>query len=166
MTSPAFRNQENSWHFVGWFRAESSSGQSIRRGGITKCGNTHARRALIESAWSYQHPARVSKDIIKRHEGASEAVLSVSWRAQVRLCKRFKRLATKGKPRQVVVTAIARELLAFLWELANVMGSPVKEGFKHNRHLINSIYSKLEVSTQGYPWKGSPRDNCKVFEPQ
>ena len=63
--------------FCGLVPTESSSGQSIRRGGITKCGNTHARRALIESAWSYQHPARVSKDIIKRHEGASEAVLSV-----------------------------------------------------------------------------------------
>lgn len=121
-----FREPRKLMAFCGLVPSESSSGQSIHRGSITKTGNSHARKTLIESAWSYQHAARVSKDIIKRHEGASEAVLAVSWKAQTRLCKRFKRLAHKGKPKQVVVTAIARELLAFLWEIANVVGFPVK----------------------------------------
>jgi transposase len=122
-----FKEPRKLMAYCGLVPTESSSGQSIRRGGITKAGNSHVRKTLIECAWSYQHPARVSTEILKRHEGISETILSVSWRAQTRLCKRFKRLANKGKPRQVVVTAIARELLAFLWELANLMGSPVKE---------------------------------------
>ena len=104
--------------FVGLNPSEYSSGPSRRQGGITKAGNGHARRALIEGAWAYQHPAKVSPIIQKRLEGIPKPIQETAWKAQVRLCKRFRRLAARGKNSNVVVTAIARELVAFMWAIA------------------------------------------------
>ncbi len=103
---------------LGLIPSEHSSGTIIKRGGITKTGNGHARKALVEAAWAYRMPARVSRFLLTRQQGLPEKVCRISWNAQVRLCARFRRLTAQGKSRQVVVTAIARELSAFLWAIA------------------------------------------------
>jgi transposase len=104
--------------FLGLHPSEHSTGERRRLGGITKTGNTHARRALVEGAWAYRFPARVSKQIQARQEKLPEAVRDIAWRAQVRLCKRFQKMIARGKNANVVVTAIARELAAFMWAIA------------------------------------------------
>jgi len=92
--------------------------ESIHRGGITKTGNGHVRRALIEAAHAYGFPARVSRHLLKRQEGLPQPVLAIAWKAQVRLCGRFRRLLARGKMKTKVITAIARELSAFMWAIA------------------------------------------------
>ncbi|MGH9807415.1 MAG: IS110 family transposase [Terriglobia bacterium] len=104
--------------FVGLTPSEFSSGQTVRRGAITKTGNTEARRVLIEAAWAYRLPARVSRRLLDRQDGISEVVRSIAWKAQTRLCRRYQRLTASGKKTPVVVTAIARELLGFVWAIA------------------------------------------------
>jgi len=103
---------------LGLVPSEHTSGQSTKRGGITKTGNSHARRALVEAAWAYRMPARVSRLLLKRQQDVPEQVCRIAWKAQLRLCTRFRRLAARGKLKQKVVTAIARELSAFLWAMA------------------------------------------------
>ena len=103
---------------LGLVPSEHSSGQSTKRGGITKTGNRNDRRALVEAAWAYRMPARVSRLLLKRQQGVPEQVCRIAWKAQLRLCTRFRRLAARGKLKKKVVTAIARELSAFLWAMA------------------------------------------------
>jgi len=104
--------------YLGLVPAEHSSGESIKRSGITKTGNTHARKVLIEASWAYRMKARNSRLLLKRQQALPDVVRQIAWKAQLRLCNRFRRLAAKGKPKQKVVTAIARELSAFLWAIA------------------------------------------------
>ena len=104
--------------FVGLTPSEYSSGPSRRQGGITKTGNGHARRVLVEGAWAYRYPAKISEHIQKRIERLPKVARDIGWKAQVRLCKRFRRLTARGKHANVAVTAIARELLAFMWAIA------------------------------------------------
>ena len=104
--------------FVGLIPSEHSSGPSRRQGSITKTGNGHARRVLIEGAWAYRHPAKVSEAMQKRLERLPKNIQDIAWKAQVRLCKRFRRLNARGKHPNVTVTAIARELVAFMWAIA------------------------------------------------
>jgi transposase len=104
--------------FVGLIPSEYSSGTSRRQGGITKAGNGRARRALVEGAWAYRHPAKVSAHIQTRIDTLPKPIQDLGWKAQVRLCKRFRRLVGRGKHPNVVVTAIARELIAFMWAIA------------------------------------------------
>ena len=104
--------------FVGLIHSEYSSGASRRQGGITKAGNGRARRALIEGAWAYRHPAKVSQHMQTRIDALPKPIQDLGWKAQVRLCKRFRRLVGRGKHPNVVVTAIARELIAFMWAIA------------------------------------------------
>ena len=104
--------------FVGLIPSEYSSGTSRRQGGITKAGNGRARRALIEAAWAYRHPAKVSQHIQTRIDALPKPIQDIGWKAQVRLCKRFRRLVGRGKHSNVVVTAVARELIAFMWAIA------------------------------------------------
>jgi len=108
--------------FVGLIPSEYSSGASRRQGGITKAGNGRARRALIEGAWAYRHPAKISQHIQTRIDGLPKPIQDLGWKAQVRLCKRFRRLVGRGKHPNVVVTAIARELIAFMWAIAKEVG--------------------------------------------
>ncbi len=103
---------------LGLVPSEHSSGESIKRRGITKTGNSHVRKALVEAAWSYRMQARVSRLLLKRQQGLPDQVCKIAWKAQLRLCARYKRLVAKGKTKQKVVTAIARELSAFLWAIA------------------------------------------------
>lgn len=104
--------------FVGLIPSEYSSGTSRHQGGITKSGNTRARRALVEAAWAYRFAAKVSPHILSRSESLPKPIQAIGWKAQVRLCTRFRRLRARGKHVNVVCTAIARELLAFMWAIA------------------------------------------------
>jgi transposase len=104
--------------YLGLVPSEHSSGGTVKRGSITKTGNTHARRTLIESAQAYRLPARKSAEIRKRQEGLPEDVIDIAWNAQLRLCHRYRKLLARGKNRNVVITAIARELAGFIWAIA------------------------------------------------
>ena len=99
-------------------KAEHSSGATVRKGGITKAGNALARRVLIEGAWTYRMPARVSPKLLERLEALPKVVRDIAWKAQVRLCNRYRRLVASGKAKAVVTTAIAREMVGFIWAIA------------------------------------------------
>ena len=103
--------------FLGLVPAESSTGDTIRRKGLTLAGNRRARRALVEAAWTYRYPARVSETLRARLEGLPKPVRDIAWKAQVRLCARYRRLSATGKRLPIVVAAIAREMAAFLWAI-------------------------------------------------
>ena len=103
---------------LGLVPSEYTTGDSIKRGGITKTGNGHARKVLIEAAWSYRMPARVSRLLLKRQHELPDPVRQIAWKAQLRLSARFRQLLARGKSKQVAVTAVARELSAFLWAMA------------------------------------------------
>lgn len=104
--------------YLGLVPSEHSSGASKKRGGITKTGNSHVRRVLTEAAHSYRLPARISRVILGRQNDLSAEVKKIAWDAQVRLCARYQRLIGRGKETNVVVTAIAREIAAFMWAIA------------------------------------------------
>jgi transposase len=104
--------------FLGLIPADYSSGERRRQGSLTKAGNTHARRALVDGAWAYRHPAKVSRHLQLRLEQRPKPIQDSSWKAQVRLCKRFRSLMARGKPTNQVVVAIARELVGFMWAIA------------------------------------------------
>jgi transposase len=101
--------------YVGLIPSEHSSGAKRARGAITKTGNAHVRRVLVEAAWHYRHHPFIGKQLRRRHTGAPPTALIPAWRAQQRLYRRYQRLAARGKPKQHVVTAIARELTGFVW---------------------------------------------------
>ena len=104
--------------YLGLVPSESSSGDKRRLGKITKCGNSRARRLLIEGAQTYKHKANISTELQKRQEGLSKEIVDIAWQAQLRLCRRYQRLMQKGKHRNVVVTAIAREMIAYIWAIS------------------------------------------------
>lgn len=101
--------------FCGLVPSEYSSGESTRRGRITKAGNAHLRHQLIESAWAYCHRPGVGSEMRRRHQGLAPEVLARAWSTQLRLCGRYRRLMVRKPSKNVVVTAIARELAGFVW---------------------------------------------------
>jgi transposase len=104
--------------YLGLIPSEHSSGGSRRQGRITRTGNSHARRILVEAAWAYRHRARLTKAIAARQEGVSKGVQAIAWKAQQRLHRRYVRLTSRGKNKQQTVTALARELAGFVWAIA------------------------------------------------
>lgn len=104
--------------WLGLVPSEHSSGSKVQRGGITKAGNSTARKLLIEAAWSYRYTAKVSRLIQQRQEALPQAIVDRAWDAQLRLCRRFRKLSLQGKHHNVVATAIARELAGFVWDIA------------------------------------------------
>ena len=106
--------------WLGLVPKEHSSGRKVARGNITKAGNIRARRVLVEGAWTYRLPARMGEDITRRNDGLPEAIRAAAWKAQVRLCTRYRRLQNTGKPQNVIVVAIAREMAAFVWAIARM----------------------------------------------
>ena len=118
-----FKKPSQLMAYLGLIPSEHSSGPNIKRGAITKTGNGHVRKALVEAAWAYRMQARVSRVLLKRQKDIPDQICRIAWKAQLRLCARFRRLAAKGKPKQKVVTAIARELCAFLWAMAKQVPS-------------------------------------------
>jgi transposase len=113
-----FDNPRQLAAFVGLIPSEYSSGDKRRQGTITKTGNSRARRVLVEGAWAYRYPAKISAHIQRRVDKLPKVVQDIGWKAQVRLCKRFRRLTSRGKHPNTTVTAIARELLSFMWAIA------------------------------------------------
>src|ERR1051326_5565032 len=103
---------------LGLVPSEHSSGAKTRSGAITKAGNSHVRRILVEAAWAYRFPSRVTRIIKERQEDLPKSVRQIAWPAQLRLCARYRRLLRAGKCQQQTVTAIARELAAFIWAIA------------------------------------------------
>jgi len=104
--------------YVGLVPGEHSSGAKRRQGSITKAGNSAARRMLVEVAWHYQHPARVSPIIAKRHDGLPKSVTDIAWKAQQRLHTKFVRLTARRVMKNKAVVAVARELAGFVWAIA------------------------------------------------
>lgn len=119
-----FTNPRQLMAWLGLVPREHSSGATIARGAITKAGNGRARRILIESAWTYRLPARVGRALLDRSEALPEPVRAIAWKAQVRLCARYRRLKRAGKPTNVITVAIARELAAFVWAIATAVTPP------------------------------------------
>ncbi len=112
-----FDNPRQLMSFLGLVPAESSTGDTVRRKGLTLAGNRRARRVLVEAAWTYRYPARVGETLRIRLEGLPKTVREIAWKAQIRLCARYRRLSGAGKKLPVVVAAIAREMAAFLWAI-------------------------------------------------
>ncbi|QKE93407.1 IS110 family transposase (plasmid) [Lichenicola cladoniae] len=113
-----FTNPRQLMAYLGLVPSEHSSGGKRRQGGITKAGNGAARRMLIEAAWTYRFPARISRDLLLRQEGVSGPIRETAWKAQTRLCGRYRKLSHTGKSAKIVTTAIARELSGFVWAIA------------------------------------------------
>ena len=115
--------------YSGTVASEHSSGDRIRRGGITKTGNAHLRRIVIEAAWAYRHRPARGRALLKRQQPVSEEVKAIAWKAQHRLHARYRTLTARGKSKQQVVTAVGRELLGFIWAIGTTVEA---EGGAHS----------------------------------
>jgi transposase len=122
-----FDNPRQLMAYLGLTPSEHSSGARVRRGGITKAGSGLARRVLIEGAWSYRMQARVSRKLHDRIEALPQAVRDIAWKGQLRMCQRYRHLMAAGKPKVVATTAIAREMVGFIWAIARTV-TPVPGG--------------------------------------
>jgi transposase len=116
-----FDNPRKLTSYLGLTPSEYSSGDRRQQGGITKAGNSHARRALVEGAWAYRFPAKVSRHLQLRLEKLPAEIQAISWKAQVRLCRRYRQLSLRGKHVNQVTVAIAREMAAFAWAIARLV---------------------------------------------
>jgi transposase len=112
-----FQSPRQLMGYSGMVSREHSSGERTRRGGITKTGNAHLRRVLVESSWAQRHKPVLSKHMRERQKGQSAEVQEIATKARHRLHHRYRHLAARGKPKQQVVTAVARELLGFIWAI-------------------------------------------------
>ncbi len=112
-----FDNPRQLMAFLGLVPSERSTGERVRRAGLTLAGNRRARRVLVEGAWTYRYPARVSETLRPRLAGLPKTIRDIAWKAQIRLCARYRRLIATGKKTPVVIAAIAREMAAFLWAI-------------------------------------------------
>ena len=116
-----FANASQLMAYLGLVPSESSSGATRRRGGITKTGNSHVRRVLVEAAWTYRHPARKTRTLQRRAEKTTDAVQEIAWKAQQRLCARYWALDARGKLKVQTCTAVARELAGFIWAIGQAV---------------------------------------------
>ncbi|HHY31751.1 MAG TPA: IS110 family transposase [Firmicutes bacterium] len=114
-----FENAKQLMSYAGVMPSEYSSGAKERRGSITKSGNAHVRRVIVQSAWNYRHTPKVGVVLKKRQEGLSQEIRAISWKAQMRLNRKYRKMLGRGKTKQVVVVAVARELLGFVWAIAH-----------------------------------------------
>jgi transposase len=119
-----FQHPRELMAFLGLVPSEYSSGPSVRRGGITKAGNPHARRLLAEAAWAYQGVPRLGRQMLYRQEALPKPICDIAWKAQLRLTARFRRLVARGNAKPKVATAIARELTGFIWAIAREVPTP------------------------------------------
>jgi transposase len=112
-----FQNPRELMGYLGLVPSESSTGNKANRGGITKAGNGRTRHMLVEAAWSYRYPPRMSRDKQPKVAAAPRRVREIAWNAQTRVCGRFRLLVRKGKRPTIVAIAVARELSAFIWAI-------------------------------------------------
>ena len=115
--------------YTGMVPSEYSSGERSKRGAITKAGNSHLRHVLIEAAWHYRHRPCLSNRLRALQPTLDPRVIEIAWNAQLRLNRRFARLTAKSKPPGKVVTAVARELVGFIWAIGN-------EAEQRTRHKV------------------------------
>lgn len=115
-----FENPRQLMAYLGLVPGEHSSGNTRRRIGITKAGSGVARRLIVEAAWAYRMPAKIGQAMYRRQQALPAEVRDIAWKAQVRLCARYRRMLARRKKAPVVVTAIARELVGFIWAIAKV----------------------------------------------
>jgi transposase len=115
--SSRFESARKLMGYSGVFPSEASSGARIRKGSITKAGNAHLRRIVVESAWSYRHRPSVGAKSRKRQEGVPAEISEIAWKAQNRRHKRYMKLMAAGKDQRKTMTAIGRELLGFIWAI-------------------------------------------------
>lgn len=154
--------------FIGITPSEDSSGQRRQQGSITKAGNAACRRAIVEAAWQYRLPARVTPTIRARHHGQPKAVLDIAWKAQVRLCGRYRHLVASRKKTVVALTAVARELVGFIWAIARVIdGKPVAmreetPAPKRKPKGAKAATSKPETGSKPKTSKGEPKSQAKI----
>jgi hypothetical protein len=132
-----FRSAEEFMAFVGLVPSQRSSGERRRQGSITKAGNSHVRRLLVESAWHARRRPTVGYELARRQRGQDATVVEHAWRCQKRLYQRWQRMAGRGKPHQKIVVACARELAGFVWAIAT------------NQPLRSTRPSHLSVSSSG-----------------
>jgi transposase len=104
--------------YSGVVASEYSSGERVRQGGITKTGNSHLRRVVVESSWAYRHKPAIGSTLLKRQKKLSADVIEISWKAQQRLSGKYRKLTGRGKNQQQTIVAVARELLGFIWAIA------------------------------------------------
>jgi len=116
--------------YAGIVASENSSGERQRRGSITKTGNAHLRRVVVEAAWAYRHRPAIGFTLRKRQGNLSEEVKEIAWKAQHRLHARYGKLLAKGKNKGVVVTAVGRELLGFIWAIGVQVEAEQKESLR------------------------------------
>ena len=105
--------------YLGLVPSERSTGEQVRRGSITKAGNPRARRVLIEGAWTYRYPGSPEPASAGATGEPAQGRTAIAWKAQLRLCARYRRLMAAGKRQTLVTTAIAREMAAFLWAIGH-----------------------------------------------
>jgi transposase len=130
LTRFAHPRQLMAW--VGVTPSEYSSGSKRRQGSISKTGNSYARKLLVESAWNYRHPAKVSPEIQRRQEGLPKVIADRAWDAQLRLCRRYRKLVARGKNANVAVIAVARELAGFIWDIGRLGMAQASPGLHAN----------------------------------
>ena len=116
--------------YAGIVASEDSSGERTRRGNITKTGNAHLRRVVVEAAWAYRYRPAVGGTLRKRQETVSEETKEIAWKAQQRLHERYRKLLARGKNKGVVVTAVGRELLGFIWAIGIKVETAQKESLQ------------------------------------
>jgi transposase len=122
-----FRSPRQLMAYLGLVPSEHSSGESERRGSITRAGNGHVRRLLVEASWHQRHRPLVSAPLRKRREGQPAAIIAIADRAQERLHRRYVRMLARGKPRPKVIVAMARELVGFLWAVLSLQAQSTAE---------------------------------------
>jgi transposase len=149
-----FDNPRQLMNYLGLTPSEYSSGTRRQQGSITKTGNTHARRALVEGAWAYRYPANVSRHLQLRLETQPKVIQDISWKAQVRLCKRYRKLLARGKHANQVVVAIARELVGFMCAIAKEV-TVTPSVHKTDGNCTNKVASFQRVSAETPPRCGA-----------
>jgi transposase len=110
--------------YLGLVHSERSTGDTVRRGSITKASNGRVRHMLVESAWTYRHPPRIGAKKIYKLERTSPVIREIAWKAQTRLTARYRSLSAKGKKTTIVCTAVARELVGFMWSVGREALAP------------------------------------------
>ena len=113
-----FEHSRQLMSYLGLVPSEFSSGNSRQRSALTRTGNSRVRRLLVEAAWNYRHPARLSREIEIRQEGQPAVIVDIAWKAQLRLCHRYHKLRYRGLHQNKTCAAIARELVGFVWDIA------------------------------------------------
>lgn len=133
-----FAHPKQLMSYLGLVPSEYSSGESRFQGRITKTGNSHVRRILVESAWCYRYSARMSRPLVERQEHQPKAIRDIAWRAQLRLCSRYRRLCGRGMHSNKICVAIARELAGFIWDIGRTAQLSLAQ-----QTALNSLRSPL-----------------------